>query len=84
MALIDYRLCDVCGEHTFYDADLNYEFDQFGDPLSDAELRKIRCAEKKSGIQPVPATCGAWRVICIVCAETHEIVIVPKKDQPHE
>ena len=26
MALADYRLCDVCGCKTFYDASLNYEF----------------------------------------------------------
>lgn len=26
MALADYRLCDVCGQKVFYDADLNYDY----------------------------------------------------------
>jgi len=28
MALADYRLCDVCGRKVFYDANLNYDFEQ--------------------------------------------------------
>jgi hypothetical protein len=28
MALADYRLCDACGRKTFYDANLNYNFDE--------------------------------------------------------
>jgi hypothetical protein len=28
MALADYRLCDVCGAKAFYDADLQYDFDE--------------------------------------------------------
>lgn len=27
MALADYRLCDICGRKTFYDANLNYDDD---------------------------------------------------------
>lgn len=29
MAYADYRLCDVCGTKTFYDADLQYDFEQY-------------------------------------------------------
>ncbi len=28
MALADYRLCDVCGNKCFYDAELSYDFDE--------------------------------------------------------
>jgi hypothetical protein len=31
MAAIDYRLCDVCGAKSFYDSDLNYDFDEYPD-----------------------------------------------------
>lgn len=29
MALADYRLCDVCGRKAFYDANLNYDFNEY-------------------------------------------------------
>jgi len=31
MAYADYRLCDVCKEKAFYDASLNYDFDEYPD-----------------------------------------------------
>ena len=33
MAKADYRLCDVCGEKAFYDANLNYTFVRRGDEV---------------------------------------------------
>lgn len=29
MAAADYRLCDVCGSKTFYDANLDYDFKEY-------------------------------------------------------
>jgi len=31
MALADYRLCDLCGDKTFYDAQLQYDFREHPD-----------------------------------------------------
>ena len=31
MAAADYRLCDKCGAKCFYDANLNYDFTEYGD-----------------------------------------------------
>jgi hypothetical protein len=36
MAAADYRLCDVCGRKTFYDANLNYEWDDKGEMRLDS------------------------------------------------
>lgn len=31
MAAADYRLCDGCGQKSFYDSVLNYDFDEYPD-----------------------------------------------------
>ena len=59
MALADYRLCDICGNKTFYDANLNYDFD---DP------------ELKGKDWPLVGL-GDWVVICKECAKTHVCVV---------
>lgn len=57
MAAADYRLCDICRCKTYYDADLNFDFDTY----------------PKTGLR-----LGDWKVICIECAKTHEVQIVPR------
>lgn len=66
MALADYRLCDVCGNKTFYDARLNYE------QTSDGALRNG--GEMMQGLSLYRL--GDWCVLCTDCARTHRCVIV--------
>lgn len=58
MALADYRLCDVCGNKAFYDANLNYDVDENGVTTLDHV--------------------GAWAVLCVDCAKTHETVVLKR------
>lgn len=83
MARADYRLCDVCDNKAFYDANLTYDDprpgytppyriagkDQYDDPALNA----------KYGI--VLGYVGDWAVICEDCAKTHRTVIVPLDPQ---
>lgn len=69
MALVDYRLCDVCGNKVFYDARLNYE--QTGD--SNDTLRNG--GEMMQGLSL--DYLGDWCVLCTDCARTHRCVIAP-------
>lgn len=48
MAAADYRLCDVCGTKTYYDADLAWDFKQYpehGLRLGDWKVICIECAK---------------------------------------
>jgi hypothetical protein len=63
MAAADYWLCDVCGNKTFYDANLDYHND-------------YPC--RKDG-RMLPRGCGDAASICERCAETHEVVIKIKR-----
>lgn len=67
MAAADYHLCDVCGNKTFYDADL----DGFSDKASGAWLYGT---ESYRGFRAY-ALCGE-------CEQTHKIVIRPKEPTP--
>lgn len=64
MAYADYRLCDVCGGKTFYDAELNYE----------------NTKDKEKMIRGWPGmkldSLGDWAVLCRDCAKTHKVEIV--------
>lgn len=62
MALADYRLCDVCGGKAFYDANLNYDFDNMD---KEAHMPKLDYL-------------GDWAVICEDCAKTHRCVVLPR------
>jgi hypothetical protein len=62
MALTDYRLCDVCGRKTFYDASLIYT----------DTIKGHNCYPDM-----VPERVGDWKVICDSCAQTHKVVVVP-------
>lgn len=73
MAAADYRLCDVCDSKTFYDSDLNYDWDA---PSSDKTVPSIRYAGKPdSGLWL--DRLGDWAVICRECAKTHKTIVVP-------
>lgn len=81
MAMADYRLCDVCDQKVFYDANLIYEpgpspyrdslpFRFAGKPqYDDAEL----CHKHGLRLDYL----GDWAVICEDCAKTYKTVVVP-------
>lgn len=62
MASADYRLCDVCNQKAFYDADLAYE--------ARGPYSPFRVAGKSQGTVHL-GRLGDWAVICIDCAKTH-------------
>jgi len=66
MAYADYRLCDLCEEKAFYDANLNYESGREVEPG-----RYVR--DTFYAIDRL----GDWKVLCRDCAKTHKCVIVP-------
>ena len=80
MAYADYRLCDVCGSKTFYDARLNYE----QGPSKYHSAPPFRIAGKEQADNPDALhkhgsrldSLGDWAVICEDCAKTHKCVIV--------
>lgn len=52
MAASDYRLCDICGRKTFYDAELNYEKPSEAAPhglwnLGDWSVLCLECSKTK-------------------------------------
>jgi len=70
MASSDYRLCDVCGNKTFYDADLNYgKNDYIKDQVSPRRVGKDVWDEHLEYL-------GDWSVICNSCAKTHKTQII--------
>lgn len=68
MAFADYRLCDVCERKVFYDANLNYEFEQPKEPCLVLHGGK----EKHYTLEHL----GDWSVLCDDCSKTHRTVIV--------
>jgi hypothetical protein len=64
MAGADYRSCDVCGGKAFYDANLNYDFENINPKTGDPKLDYL----------------GDWAVICIECAKKYECVIVERTE----
>lgn len=70
MAAADYRLCDVCGQKAFYDANLNYE-----------QGREVVGSVRNAGLLMGNTSLdrlGDWVVLCVECAKDHECVIVPR------
>lgn len=76
MALADYRLCDKCGEKTFYDADLNYEFEPPQWDTAKPSIKYMGTEQNKIWLGRL----GDWAVICSECAKTHKCIIVPIKE----
>lgn len=50
MAAADYKLCDICGEKTFYDTALQYDFNEYPKTglfnLGDWKVICKKCAKK--------------------------------------
>jgi hypothetical protein len=79
MASADYRLCDVCGKKSFYDAELGYE---------DGATKKRKPYRIAGNEQYEDATInesdglrlgflGDWAVICDKCSKKFKTQIVP-------
>ena len=68
MAMADYRLCDVCGGKSFYDANLNYEYPDGHDGPG---IRNAGEVEPGLGLERV----GDWVVICKECSKKYKAVI---------
>jgi hypothetical protein len=67
MATCDYRLCDICNNKVFYDANLNYEQGR------DAEARYAKdCHYALENL-------GAWIVLCRDCAKSYDIAAVKRE-----
>ena len=62
MAMADYRCCDIRGGKAFYDANLNYDFDN---------------PDPKTGEYPLDYL-GDWSVICQDCAKDYRTEVVKK------
>ena len=62
MASSDYYLCDVCNQKAFYDANLNYDFDNVNPFTGALKLDYV----------------GEMKVICIECSKIHKITIETK------
>ncbi len=71
MAGADYRLCDVCGGKTFYDANLNYDHKEGSSVRNSGELQSNTSLDYL----------GDWVVVCQECVSTHEIVL-KRKESP--
>lgn len=65
MALADYWLCDICAAKTFYDANLNYDYDTPDEINYRHDMRQL------------PSNVGDMAAICKLCAKKYRIVIVP-------
>lgn len=59
MAMIDYYLCDKCGNKTFYDASLNYD---------GYNTNPVTRHQWPEGV-------GWMIVLCKECSKTHAVVI---------
>lgn len=70
MAAADYRLCDVCGSKTFYDANLNY----YQGADVEGSVRNSGVLQQHTRLDYL----GDWCVICQECAKTHECRIAQK------
>lgn len=69
MAAADYRLCDVCGSKAFYDANLNYEFEE-------SKYFEWDEIDKTNGYRL--DYLGDWACICKDCVEKGWTVKVQK------
>lgn len=75
MTMVDYKLCDVCGDKVFYDAVLDYNgktpYLVCGEEqYQDEELKKYSLAL---------GNLGDWAVICIKCSKLFKTMIVERQ-----
>ena len=71
MASADYRLCDVCGGKTFYDATLGY---------TDSATVHPRRVGRASYSQKLDWL-GDWAVLCMDCAQRWRTAIVLRTEE---
>jgi hypothetical protein len=77
MAMVDYRLCDVCGNKVFYDANLNYESGLVGNvPYRVAGKEQYDDTELLMNHGMCLDYLGDWAVICNDCATRYRTQIV--------
>lgn len=62
MAAADYYLCDCCGGKAFYDANLNYDYDNYDEVTGAYKLDYV----------------GDIKVVCDSCSDKYEVIIVEK------
>lgn len=62
MAGADYYHCDLCGCKAFYDANLNYDYENCDPETYAPKLERV----------------GAMKVLCDDCAKTHDVIIQAK------
>lgn len=80
MAMMDYRLCDVCGSKAFYDANLNYAdtpspyFHQV--PFRENGAEQPGTPEERMAHALRLDFLGDWSVICANCAKTHKCAVI--------
>ena len=68
MAYCDYRLCDICGNKAFYDANLNYEEKPNFEGQSQAcDFHYLDCL-------------GDWKVLCVDCSKKYEVKILEREN----
>ena len=84
MSMSDYKLCDVCGEKSFYDANLLYtdgtdEYAKNNAPYRTGGKEQYDDPKmlQKYGFRL--GYVGDWAVICNDCSKTHctQIVLLP-------
>jgi len=68
MASADYRICDNCGRKVFYDAELNYDYE------NEEHKAKELGEEQDYRIDSL----GDWCVLCNECAKTYKTTFILK------
>lgn len=68
MAISDYHLCAACGRKAFYDACLNYDYDD-----DEGRITLDSVGHDSNGDLTMTALCES-------CAETYEITILPRSE----
>ena len=76
LAYADYRLCDLCGHKTFYDSNLNYEYELTKDEFEAGVVKIAGNILSEYGNYRLDYL-GDWSVICLDCSKTHRTLIVP-------
>ncbi len=80
MASADYRLCDICGGKTFYDAKLSYHEKEYEYDVPYLEIGNQQYSNnelnEKHGM--CLGSLGDWAVLCIKCSKEYKTEIIKK------
>ena len=71
MAGADYRLCDICDRKTFYNANLNYEFER-------DSWKPFEGIDKRRGWKL--DNLGDWICLCKECSEKYKVVVMDREE----